>query len=190
MMFNIIMLLMAATMIVVGAARKRRRFRRYLRGNINLDIALSTLVGNSGVSKDASDNVQEKAWLSSVKLSWAMDDLTDAAGEGPVLCGVAHSDYLLAEIEEWIENTGSWSEGDLPAQEIARRKIRQVGIFNSEVGNLGTVVLNDGRPITTKCGWVLQSGETVRMWWYNTGGNTLTNGAIGHVNGHANLWPM
>ena len=172
------------------AKARRRKYRRYLRGAIDDELALVTLAGGNVVSQVVSDTLEEKAWLSSVKAIWSMIDFSPGTSDGPILVGVAHSDYTAAEIEEWIENSGSWTSGDKISQEIARRKIRRVGVFaNLSASAAAADALNDGRPITTKCNWQLTSGQTLRFWAYNQGSNPLTSGAVVHLAGHANLWP-
>ncbi len=170
--------------------RKRRKFRRYIRGGIEEDLSLGTLGSKTLISIAGSDVVTEKAWISSVKATWALSDFTFAAGDGPILVGVAHSDYTDAEIEAWVEQTTSWDEGDLVSQEIAKRKIRQVGTFSSgTIGLVGDQILNNGRPITTKLGWELTTGNNIDFWAYNQGSSPLTTAANVRVAGHANLWP-
>ncbi len=164
--------------------RGRKKFRRYLRGQVVLGQALGALATGSGIRIIPPDTVEESTWCSSVRCTYAISDWTDGADEGPLIFGIAHSDYSLPEVEEWIENTQSWSIGALPEQEIARRKIRRVG----ELGDNGE--LNDGKPVTTKCGWMLHSGDNIIWWVWNTGAQSLTTGADFTVNGHANLWPQ
>ncbi len=175
------------------AKRKgRRKFRKYLKGMIDTAFGLGTLSASTLIGANAPDSVTEKAWLSSVKAIWTMDDFTPTADRGPIVVGVAHSDYTDAEIEAWVENLGSWEQGDKVQQEIARRYIRRVGAFASPHGGsaLDIAVLNDGRPIHTKCGWQLSTGQTVRLWAYNAGSGDLATTAPNiHVQGHANLWP-
>ncbi len=175
------------------AKRKgRRRFRRYIRGVLDEQIALGTL-GPEDVLTQDSDVVTETAWLSSIKATWALIDFSPGTQDGPLLVGIAHSDYTSTEIEGWIEQAAgaSWSQADLIAtREVGRRLIKQIGVFT----NLGPTAasadaLNDGRPITTKCGWPLATGQGVRYWVYNSGTGTLATGAFVHVNGHANIWP-
>ncbi len=185
-------ILLALTLLFVAKKGRRRRFRRYLRGAIDFNFSLVTLAGNTLVSGVVGGSVTEKAWLSSAVIRWSLDDVTPAVDTGPLLVGVAHSDYTDAEIEAWVENTGSWSEGDMVSQEIARRKIRMVGVFQTAPGaaSVGIAVLNDGKPIRTKCGWMLESGDTLRVWAYNQGSAAYaTTEPNVHVQGHANFWP-
>ncbi len=187
------MIVLAIVMPLVGMARRRRRrkFRRYLKGRIDFELALTTLLGNDVLGGTESQVLTESAWLTSIKCTWSMMDFVASTAQGPIWAGVAHSDYTDAEIEEWIEDGATWDQGDkISTREIAKRLIRQVGVFpNYSTGTAGANVLNDGRPIRTKCGWGLTTGQTIKFWVYNSGTAQLTTGAVMHVNGHANLWP-
>ncbi len=175
---------------MVKHPKRRRKFRRYLRGEISNKFNLGTLAGQAIVSDLVDDNVTESTWLSSVKATWAIDDLTPGADIGPIMVGIAHGDYATSEILEWVTNTAAWKVGDKIAQEISRRLIRKVGIFREPETAASSVTLNDGKPITTKCGWMLATGQTVRIWAMNTGDNPLaTTDPEVHTEGHANLWP-
>ncbi len=169
----------------------RKKFRKYLKGKVNHDMTLTTLAPETLLSEVVNDSLSEKAWLSSVMLKWAIDQWTVTTGVGPFLVGVAHSDYTSAEIEEWIENANSWESGDKIGQEIARRKIREIGTFMTPVGgNPDALTLNDGKSIRTKCGWMLNTGQTLRVWAMNLGTvAVVTTNPIVHINGHCNLWP-
>ena len=181
--------LSAAGIRVFMARKPKRRFRRYMKGIIRKDGSIGALGPDSLVAFDLNDSVTETAWLSSVRAIWGLSQYTTGADDGPVMCGLAHSDYTATEIEEWVENLGSWEQGDLRTQEIGRRKIRMVGQFENPEGiNLATT-LNQGKAITTKCGWMLSTGQTVKLWAYNMGTSTLTGTPLLNVNGHANLWP-
>ncbi len=172
--------------------RRSRRFRRYLRGKINLALALGTLGSDDVIAQVVGETVKERTWISSVKSTWVLADLT--LGEGPITVGIAHGDYTAAEIEEFLENAGSWNEGDLVNQEISKRKIRIVGSFSgsegSPTGPTFAESLFEGMPITTKCGWILNAGETLDVWAFNKSGGSLTTGGLVRLEGHANLWPQ
>ncbi len=171
-----------------GKGRGRRR--RYLRGSIQVDVDLGTLAARTAIASAEVGVLTERAWLSSVVCTHALSEYTQAVDDGPIRVGVAHTDYSTAEIEAWIENQGSWSEGDLIAQEVAKRKIRNVGTFQSKDISLGPSLLNDGNPITTKCGWMLETGESVKFFAYNMGSSALaTTDPDYNIDGHANLWP-
>ncbi len=142
------------------------------------------------IGVDLAGTLDEQAFCSSIEATWQLSEFTQAVGDGPIVVGVAHGDYSDAEIEAFIENAASWKSGDLTAQEIARRKIRIVGTFQQVDISLGNTVLNNGKPIHTKCGWNLKTGETLHIWAYNNGESALaTTDPDVIVVGHANLWP-
>lgn len=165
---------------------------RYIAGQVDDEVTLGTLGSNTAVLDLMSETVNERTYVSSVDVIHALHGLTPAAGDGPILVGFAHGNYQLAELEEWIEQTQSWNEGDVVGtREIGRRLIKRVGIFPSAVGDgNGNAVLNDGKPIKTKLGWILTQGQTIAFWAYNTGGSSLaTTSPVYHVQGIAHLWP-
>jgi len=172
--------------------RRRRRRRRYLRGAIDHKLQLSTLGPNVVIGSSITDVLTEEAWLSSVDVLVTMDSFTPGEDDGPIVIGVSHSDYTDAEIEEWIENAGSWETSDKVQQrEVSRRLIRYMGTFPREPsGTSDWVALNEGRRLRTKCGWMLGTGQTVKFWAYNSGDSALatTDPAV-RWNGHANVWP-
>jgi len=175
---------------VMAKHGRRRKFRRYIRGNIDHDFTLGTLGGNTLIGSDLPDSVTESTWCSSVKATWSLGDFVTADNVGPILVGWAISDYTDGEIEAWLESTSSWEIGNLVAQEVGRRKCRIVGTFEQLTGETTQAAhpLNDGRPITTKLGWNLTTGDTLKAWAFNEGIVSLTS-AVVHVHGHANLWP-
>ncbi len=167
----------------------KKQMGRYIRGNVDLDMALGTLNPKTLTAQAVSQTVTERTFLSSVVLLWSLIGKTVADNQGPIMVGIAHSDYTAAEIEAWIENQASWAEADLIGREINRRKIRRVGVFNEDV-SLATQVLNQGQPQYTKCNWILNAGQTIDIWAYNNGSVALaTTDPNVVVSGHANLWP-
>jgi len=169
---------------------KRRSMGRYIRGNVDESLVLTTLAARTLAAIAFDETVNERTLVSSLVASWSLDDLTAGAGIGPILVGVAHSDYSTAEIEEFIENTGSWDEGDLVQQEVGKRKIRTVGTFESAISGVAAAVLNDGKPIKTRLNWILLQGQTLKVWAYNLGTAAVaTTVPEVSVQGHANLFP-
>ncbi len=191
-MYIYTLIALAAVLVGVGMARsrKRKRFRAYLKGQINHKLNIGTLATKTLVGSNIVDVLDEQAWLSSVKATWTLKNVTPGATVGPLLVGIAHPDYTDAEVEEWIENSASWERFDQIGQEVAKRKIRKVGMFRGTGGIAEADVLNDGRPITTKAGWMLGTGQSVKIWAYNSGGGAYaTTDPDLRVEGHANLWP-
>ncbi len=155
--------------------------------------ALGTLAASTGIRQLLADTVVDTTWCSSVRAVYAMGNYTGIANAGPIVVYVAHSDYTLAEVEEVIEQTGSWDPGNKIAQERGRRKVKLVGQFYPQGGSgaAATNDLNEGRPLTTKLGWMLTEGDTLQYVFYNTGTQALaTTDPIVEANGHANLWPV
>jgi len=171
-------------------AKHGNRRRKYLRGSLDEQLSLGTLPANDVIGTTTSQKVVDSTWLSSVVATWSLDQLTPASDDGPIVVGIAHESYTDAEVEEWIETTGSWDYGAPVQQEVARRMIRQVGTFETPESALHAVVLNDGKLVRTKCGWMIPPGESIRIWAYNSGGSALaTTDPNVRVQGHANLWP-
>ncbi len=166
---------------------------RYLRGSVDENLSLGTLASLTLVSANFDESVVERTLISSLVATYAMTDFTSGVQDGPIIVGVAHSDYTDAEIEEVLENTGSWNEGDIvQTREVGKRLIRRIGVFVPG-GNhqpTDTVALNDGKPVKTKLNWILTTGDTLVVWCYNAGGSALagTSPQV-QVTGHANLWP-
>ncbi len=160
----------------------------YLDGNIDQDLGLATLAAKTGILT-ATNTVSEKRRVSSVRCTYALTDWTVNANSGPIMILVAHSDYTLAEVEEWIERSGSWSMSDLVADEVRRRKIKRIGIFRIPPTAHGAV-LNDGKPIRTKLNWTLITGQGLNFVGYNLGTAALTTTSPNvNIQGKANLWP-
>ncbi len=160
----------------------------YLKGNVDENLALgSTLATKTLITVDFDETVTERALASSLVASWSMANLV--AGQGPILFGVAHSDYTDAEIEAVIENTGSWDQGNLISQEIAKRKIRIIGQMVGEF-DTGTVDVRfaGGKSVKIKLNWMLKTGATLKLWAYNLGANLTTTSPELRVSGHLNLW--
>ncbi len=163
---------------------------RYIRGSIDEILSLGTLGGNTLISDIFSGTVNERTLVSSVVASWSMDQFTEGNDDGPIVVGLAHSDYTDAEIEAFVENTGSWNEGDLVAREVSGRRVRRIGTIQAAVNAAGYWVLNEGKPVKTKLNWILLQGQSLRFWAYNAGSSALaTTDPTLHLQGHANLWP-
>ncbi len=191
-MLEIGLMAILAIMMARRGYGRGRKFRKYLRGNVDEKMDIGTLAARTLVAQVFGETVQERTYISSLVAAWALDDVTVAADDGPLMVGVAHSDYSAAEIEEFIETTGSWNEADLvQAREVAKRFIRVVGIFRSAPGGLlGSATLNEGRPIKTKLGWILTTGQSLDLWAYNLGASAYATTTPSLVcQGHANLWP-
>ncbi len=185
--------IIATIILLAGLAkhpRRRRKFRAYLRGRVHQKIPIGTLGAATLVAQALQDSVTEKAFVTSIVATWALSNVTPS-GSGPLLVGVAHGDYTAAEIEAFIENSTSWDRGDLITQEVNRRKIKIVGVFDEPTSADDEVRLQDGRMIKTKLNWVLETGQSLDLWAYNRGSvaYATTTPSVA-VDGHCNIWPM
>ncbi len=183
-MLEILVILGAAFTLLARHGKSRRR-GRVIKGDVDEELPLATLGDNTLVSSDLANTVNEKTFILSFESTWSIQALTP--GQGPIVVGIAHSDYTDGEIQEWVTNSGSWDEGNLVAQEQGRRKIRLVGTFSGEVAD---ETLNDGKPIKTTCKFMLLQGQTLSVWAFNKSGAALTTGAIVIAQGHAWLKPQ
>ncbi len=163
---------------------------RYVRGRVNETLALSTLAATTLISDIFDDLPTTDMFISSLVGTWSMQNMTAGADDGPIMVGLAHSDYSDAEIEATIETIDSWDTGNLVSQEIRKRLVRIVGIFGNIVpAPTVPMVLNDGRPIKTKLNWNINTGQGLRLWAYNLGASALaTTDPQLFLQGHANLW--
>ncbi len=189
------LLIVTALAVIIGfiALAKRgrgRRMGRYIRGNIDEKLSLTTLGAATAVGEDFDQVVNERTLVSSIVASYSMLNMTAAAADGPIVVGVAHSDYTDTEIQEFITASTGWDEGNKVAQEQMSRKIRRIGTFQNPPELTVPAVLNDGKPIKTKLNWILLQGQTLQLWCFNQGSSALdTTVPVVHASGHANLWP-
>ncbi len=161
---------------------------KYLKGNIDDEVAITSLASKDVVGAAPDETVGQRTRITSVVVGVGLNDNTAVAGAGPIVVGIAHSDYTDAEIEEYLETTGQWDEGDLVAQEHGRRKVRILGEFP---GLDTSEVLWNGAKRKFKLNWILNSGDGLRLWAYNSGDQGISGATTPAVvlNGHANLFP-
>ncbi len=147
--------------------------------------ALSTLADADLLSQAGGTTVVDSVIVSSIKVAIAIAELNDT--DGPIVLGVAHSDYTDPEIEEWIEATASWDFGDKIAEERAKRRCRMLAIIDS--GGLtvsGAVSAFNGAMRKFKLNFRLMEGDSLNFWAYNRSGKVLTTGSIVKITGVAN----
>ncbi len=189
-MLEILVVMAAIAIMMAKHPKRRRRMGRYIRGDMDEQLSLGTLAAKTAVKGNFDQTVNERSLISSIVATWAMTSFTKSTGDGPIMVGVAHSDYSAAEIEETLEASGSWDEGDKVQQEVSKRLIRRIGIFENPVDEAAAVVLNDGKPIKTKLNWIVNQGQTLSLWAYNTGTSALaTTAPVVSALGHANIFP-
>lgn len=163
---------------------------KYIRGRVDEVLGIGTLAAKTLITQVFDETVDEETLVSSIVASYSVIGATPGTDVGPLQVGIAHSDYTSAEIEEYIENTGSWSRGNLvQSKEIGNRLIRSIGVFAGAGSPLGVVQLNDGVPIKTKLNWNLVTGQTLELWGYNLGTSAFaTTSPQVHADGYVNMW--
>jgi len=143
------------------------------------DLAIGALAANDVVAGSLGGTFGQDVFVLAVKATWSIADLT--VDEGSLVVGVADIDYSAPEIEEALEASGSWDLSDRVAVEQARRLVRTAGTFD---GDQTHDKLNDGNAIYTTCKWLTNQSKGLNAWAWNVGDETLTTGAIVHVDGH------
>ncbi len=177
-MLEILVVMAVIIFVIMAKHGKGRRYPPLRVLPYSVSAAAGTLANGAVATATVANTVDQRMWFMSQECTWGIRDFT--AGEGPIVVGVAHSDYTAAEIEECLEAQAAWDSGNLVAREQARRKVRTVGTFAVASAN---ETLNDGRPIKTKLNWYTQLGETLDIFIWNKSGATLTTGGIVVVDG-------
>ncbi len=164
-------------------AKRRSRKRRFnLRGvRVTPARTLTTLAAATAITSGTTGVAVTPYRLMTAKLVWALTGLT--AGEGPITCGYAHSDYSATEIKEAIESAASIDLGNLQAREQSERLVRIVGTFGAVAAG---AELNDGNPISTKLNWLISIGDQVNIFAWNEDTSALTTGAS--LNAVGTMW--
>ncbi len=188
-MLEILLVLVALALLAKKPTRRRRSMGNYLKGAVDEELAIATLGAGVLVGANFDSVMIERGIITSLVATWAIRGLSSASDDGPIMVGVAHSDYTDAEIEEYIENLGSWDQGDKISQERAKRLVRKIGVFESRADSTEAVTLNDGVPIKTKLNWQMTTGDTLKAWAYNMGASPLATTVPDiTVQGHCNIF--
>ncbi len=171
----ILLIVLTIGMAKHGRTGRKRRWTADMQSvSVFQVLALSTLASSTLVKQNMIAPGNNEYRLLSLKGVWSVRNLT--AGEGPLIFGVAHSDYSTAEVEEYLENETMLNRGDMVAtREISRRLIRRIGQFS---GIASEEVVNDGRPTHTRLNWAMSEDSVLDIWVYNFSGGTLTTGGI------------
>ncbi len=152
---------------------KRRRSNKFRAIRVATSVTLGALANNgvvaSGLNSGGFDN---EIYAISVDAMISVRNLT--AGEGPLLCGYAHSDYTTAEIAEAILAQDGLFD-NLIEQEQGKRHVRDAGFIS---GIASEEVLFDGKVKRTKLGFRVGDAQDVQMFVMNRSGATLTTGGI------------
>ncbi len=160
---------------------KNHRRRRRRRGITTIPVSGSIVVGALATGIVISGNliaqVAEDFFAISADLSWNIRGHT--AGEGPLRVGVAHGDYVVSEIKEYLDVDMS-DPGDKIAIERGRRQIRRAGVFT---GLDADEALFDGMQRRVPLKFIINDTKALNLYLHNQSGATLTTGTTLQVDG-------
>ncbi len=165
-------------------AKRRRRTRRnpnFIGIKVTAGLTIGALVAGQIVKVNLLDLSQEFLAISA-DLVWTLEGIT--AQEGPLLFGLAHSDYDVAEILEAVDASPN-NDSDLIQLEHSRRMVRVVGAFPI-VGTAGGGQFNDGNKKRTKMNWRVSNNKEVALWARNDDNSTLATG--GQITASGTVW--
>ncbi len=163
------------------AKHNRRGKRRFnlRRVRVSPELALATLASDTVLATVLIGTSASTYRCMSVSLTWSLTDLT--ANDGPIIVGLAFSDYTVTEIKECLEAAEAIDIGDKIGQEKANRLVRIVGSMNEVRESL-----SEGRLIKTRLNWLIPIGKAINVFAYNTGTGALTTGAF--LNCDGSMW--
>lgn len=141
------------------------------------ELSLATLADKTALVVQILNAVEDPYYMISADTLIAIEGLT--VGDGPLIVGLAHGDYSVAEIKEAIENKNMFTSDQI-AIEQGRRKVRETGIL---IANASEFVMNDGKSVRTKLKFRLEVGQVLNAFVYNDSGSPLTTGAEFQLHG-------
>ncbi len=140
---------------------------------------LLTLAAATGLEQALTDDAASEGYYAiSMDIALAMTGIT--AAEGPIDCWIMHSDWTLAEFEEYLELATGFDRGDMKSREIQARgkTMKHIGVLTSE-----EPALADGQIKRVKLGIYIAEGSTLDLIYYNSGAAPLTTGATVNASG-------
>ncbi len=160
-------------------ASRRRRRSKLIVINIDMSVALGALLPQIVVrdAPTAGELASRSMYMISSDLYVAQNGMTE--GEGPIEVGWAHDDLSITEIKEGIE-ADTADRNDQIALERAGRKIRRIGLFS---GLAAGAVLNDGKDVRTRLGFMVDTGSGIALYAYSRDQAQLTTGGVVQVIG-------
>jgi len=174
--------------------RKSKRNWQSIEIDVEIDYGASGLAAKALIKTAMSEIADSDFIATSVIATYTaqVEQAADPNGLSNIALGLAKSDYTAQEIEEWIENSSGFKRANLIAQEISKRMIKNIGVFQPETRVLAEHVnmeLNDGMPVKTRLNWRIMEQTTLSFWIYNGGGTAIvTSGnqkcrVIGQIRG-------
>ncbi len=154
--------------------------KRSNRGFVPIEFETSITLG--ALANDAHVNAVpvtfgEDLFVISADIFWTLRNHT--AAEGPVECGLAHSDLSGTEVVEALDASLT-DPDDIIAKERNRRPVKRAVQF---AGLQTDEVPNDGKAIRTKFRRSIGDGFGLSLWVVNRSNGTLTTGTIVEVRG-------
>ncbi len=174
MLYILVIIVSLLAMAKKSSRGGRRNWANMKMARIDGSVTLSTLANNTVISGNLTTVSTEAYRAISLNGVWSLRGLT--AGEGPVIFGVAHSDYTAAEIEECLEQASGLAKSDKIATEQSNRLVRRIGVLgtNNEIDT----TFNDGKNHKTRLNWGCATGQSLAGWAWNKSGGNLTTGAV------------
>ncbi len=165
---------------------RRRSSKSFVAIPVDVSITIGALTSKAVAIADLmGGNLTEDFYAISSDIQAEINNLT--AGEGdPSMIVLAHGDYTAAEIAEHLV-VKLLGPGNKLEQERQRRLVRKVGpMYGNEFESQTSMQLagrqGDGL-VRTKLKFVINSGKTLSVGFYNNSGATLTTGASVRVTG-------
>ncbi len=153
-------------------SRRKRNTKGFRVLRVNTSFALGTLGVTTWLKSVLLANLTQEIYAISADLNWSLSNLTSV--QGPIIVGLAHGDYSVAEIKEWFQASNTLS-GDQIEQEENRRKCRDAGMFEtSATVALGHVGLKDGKTVRTQLKFRIEESKDLVAWAANLGAEALS----------------
>ncbi len=174
----VIVLVLLAPLASGLLARRSRRGRRQ-RGIValpfNTQLALGTLADETIAKVSLTTDLAEDFFAVSTDITVSVEGHT--ATEDPLGWGVAHDDYTVAELKEYVD-ANLTDPGQKIEQERARRKVRRGGVLHSMGGSQTELISNGGQEKRIPLRFSINDGNTLAGWVMNHSGAALTTGSI------------
>ncbi len=150
-------------------------------------ISLGTLASNTVVKQDAPLVLGEDFRMIKSEIFAALEGATAAAGDGPIVVGLANDELTVAEIAEAIQVDGPLDRNDRVAEEQAMRAV--FPLFQLEFAE--QTAKNSWRylPFENTIRWTFSNPEGWTLWAVNMGSSALaTGGVIQLLNKFYGVW--
>ncbi len=154
----------------MGKHGRSSRYKGYRKLPFTIANALGVLGEDDVSAQVVGQTLTEERRILSLEATHHWRDMT--AGDGPIIVGVAHSDYTATEIEQALEATGAWDEGDLVSLEHSKRLVRRIGSLSEQIPTI-----NDGNPVKIRLNWRIATGDGIQFWALNQA-QALTTGSL------------